>query len=228
MDQSLLALFDEVLSQVETGLPKKILFQGEGAAGMASYTAGWMASRGMEVIMLDGANRFDPYVISSFARKALIAPEEILKRIRIARAFTCYQMATLMERLGSLLKTLGTPPQQKIQVILLGLLNTFLDEDVPEREVGPLLERTLEHVKNMASEGVPFILFQSSVASGSKRAYLMKRVSHFSDLVWKISLEDEEPNMMLYKRRESTHRTCYHASLMHPPHLNLLPSGEGI
>ena len=48
--------------------------------------------------------RFDPYRVSSFARKAVIPPERLLKRIRIARAFTCYQMATLIaEKLVSLL-----------------------------------------------------------------------------------------------------------------------------
>ena len=63
-----------------------------------------MASKGMDVIVLDGANRFDPYMVSSVARRAMIPPEKLLKSIRIARAFTCYQMATLIEeKLVSLL-----------------------------------------------------------------------------------------------------------------------------
>jgi hypothetical protein len=243
MDQSLIALFDEVLSQVQTGLPKKVLFRGEGTGGIASYVAGWMAGQGMDVIVLDGANRFNPYIASSFARKALIPPEEILKRIWIARAFTCYQMATLMgEKLVSFLRAIRacTPecglrsprrlpsarllevgfaqasvsarrresPLPKTRVILLGPITTFLDEDVPEREVRPLFERALKKVENMVVEGVSFFLFQSSASPSSKRAFLMKRLSDFSDLVWRISLEDEGPKMILEKRWEKHQIPC--------------------
>jgi hypothetical protein len=126
-----------------------------------------MAGKGIEVIVLDGANRFNAYTVSSFARRALISPEKLLKSIRIARAFTCYQMATLMgEQLISLLKREeATEPLQKPWVILLGPLTTFLDEDVPEREVRPLFERSLRKIEETASRGVPLLLFQSSVFS---------------------------------------------------------------
>lgn len=199
MDRALIALFDEVLSQVQTGLPKKILFRGEGAGGIASYAAGWMAGKGMDVIVLDGANRFNPYIASSFARKALICPEEILKRIRIARAFTCYQMATLMgEQLPSLLKEeRATVPTKKPWVILLGPITTFLDEDVPEREIRPLFDRSLQKMEEMALRGIPFFLFQPSVPSDSRRAYLTKRLSHFSNWVWRVELGDKEPKIIL-------------------------------
>jgi len=221
---------DEVLLQVQTTSPKKVLFRGEGTGGIASYVAGWMAGQGMDVIVLDGANRFNPYIASSFARKALIPPEEILKRIRIARAFTCYQMATLMgEKLTSFLGAIDQLPLQKIQVLLLGPITTFLDEDVPEREVGPLFERALKKVEEMTVEGVRFFLFQSSVAPTSKRAFLMKRLSDFSDLVWRISLEDEGPKMILEKRWELNHKTFFHSSLIYPPSPQSSPTrGEEI
>src|SRR3990170_6721402 len=94
--------FDEIFSQLALrdphgGLPRKILFWGEGAGEISSYVAGWMAGQGIDVIVLDGANRFDPYMVSSFAKKVSVLPEDLLKKIRIARAFTCYQMATLVE-----------------------------------------------------------------------------------------------------------------------------------
>src|SRR4030043_881829 len=113
---------DEVLSQVQSCAPKRVLFWGDGAGGISSYVAGWMAGKGIDVILLDGANCFNPYMVSSFARKALIPPEKLLRRIRIARAFTCYQMATLMgERLVSLLRQEEeAAPRQKPWVIVLG------------------------------------------------------------------------------------------------------------
>jgi len=206
---------DEVLSQVQSSTPRKVLFLGEGVGEISSYVAGWMAGKGIEVIVLDGANRFNVYTVSSFARRTLIPPEKLLRSIRIARVFTCYQMATLVgERLISLVGAIHESPLRKRWVILLGPLTTFLDEDVPEREVRPLFERSLRKIEGIASGGVPFLLFQSSVFSenfpsfpkgrmggvrDSKRAYLMRRLFQFSNEAWRIDLDEEEPKMILAK-----------------------------
>jgi len=263
MDLPIKSPLDEILSQLALmrPFPRKVLFWGEEAGRISSYVAGWMADKGIDVILLDGANRFDPYMASSLARRALIPPETLLKRIRIARAFTCYQMATLMgERLVSLLRQEGvTTPWQKPWVIVLGPITTFLDEDVPEREVRPLFERSLKKVEEMAMGEIPFFLFQPSIFSknnlpltrstalspafeggggkrrsgstlslrpelrprakprhlcrgvegltkgrmgglmDSKRAYLTKRLFQFSNLVWRISLDNQELKMILEK-----------------------------
>jgi len=186
---------DEVLSQVEFSPPTRILFGGEGIGAISSYVAGWMASRRIDVIVLDGANRFDPYAVSSFARKECLSPEGLLKSIRIARAFTCYQMATLMGE--KLQNAIGRA--QKPWVILLGPITTFLDEDIPEREVRPLFERALRGVEFLAEKGIPFFLFQAMLPSRSKRSYLTKRLFQFSHLVLRIGLGDEGPRVTLEK-----------------------------
>ena len=192
---------EEVLLHVQSHPLPKVLFGGEGVGEIASYVAGWLAGKRLDVIVLDGANRFDPYTVSFFARRAFLPPEELLKRIRIARAFTCYQMATLMgEKLTCLLKQEGTiAKEQKPWVILLGPITTFLDEDIPEKEVGPLLERSLKRLDSLAVEGIPFFLFQSLVPARSKRAYLMRRLFQFSTVVWRMSLDDEGPKVTLEK-----------------------------
>ena len=209
MDLPIRNSFDEILLQLtQVGLstqalfPRKVLFWGERAGEISSYVAGWLAGKGIEVVVLDGANRFDPYMVSFFARKALISPERLLKRIRIARAFTCYQMAIMVgERLNSLLRQEGaTAPPENRWVILLGPATPFMDEDVSEREVRPLFERSLKKIEEMALGGVPFLLFQPNGFSDSKRAYLLKRLFQFSNLVWRISLEDQEPRVVLEKK----------------------------
>jgi hypothetical protein len=212
--------FDEVLLQLtQVGLsaqptfPRKVLFWGERAVEISSYVAGWLAGKGEAVIVLDGANRFDPYTVSSLARRAWIPPERLLKSIRIARAFTCYQMATLMgEKLTSLLGREGTAElRQKTWVILLGPLTTFLDEDVSEREARSLFERSLRKTEAITSQAIPFLLFQSDLSSpplrkggaegfmGSKGAYLMKRLFQFSNEAWRVDLDEEGPKIVLEK-----------------------------
>jgi hypothetical protein len=228
---------DEILSQMTLAgppvLPRKILFRGERAGEISSYMAGWMAGQKIDVVVLDGANRFDPYVVSSFAKKALIPPESLLKRIRIARAFTCYQMATLVEeKLIALLRQEGGISQTyKLWVILLGPITTFLDEDVQERETRPLFERMLEKIEEMAMDKVSFLLFQPNssfmkvgtsrndcrtdtrnrgAAGGfvnSRKAFLERRLFQISDQVWRISLDDEGPKMILEKSLTKNHET---------------------
>lgn len=207
---------DEILVQVTTDKlplpPKRVLFVGEGVGRIASYMAGWMAVHGMEVIVLDGANRFDPYMVSSLARKVLIPPERVLKGILIARAFTCYQMANLIERLIPFAKGIHEAPLHKPRVILLGPITTFLDEDVSWREVWALFERSLKRIGKIEREGISFFLFQSSVYFNlsfpkgrvrreveSRERSLMKRLLQFSDLAWKVAVEDQELRMALVK-----------------------------
>jgi len=238
MDLPIKSSLDEILSQlaltgslVQDGFPRKALFWGDGAGGISSYVAGWMAGKGIDVILLDGANHFNPYMVSSFARNALIPPERLLKRIHIARAFTCYQMATLMgERLIYLLEREGAAAQlQKPWVIILGPITTFLDEDVPEREVRPLFERSIKKVEEMAMEGIPFFLFQPSVSHENdspftkgrlgrliepRKKYLTRRLFQFSDLIWRISLDDEGPRLILEKG-QTFNKSLNHSVISH-------------
>jgi hypothetical protein len=209
---------DDILSKlgVADSCPKRTLFWGDGAGEISSYVAGWMAAKKIDVVLLDGANRFNPYTVSSFARRTWISPEDLLKRIRIARAFTCYQMATLMsEKLFALFKEAAERPW----VIILGPMTTFLDEDVPEREARPLFERSLRRIEEMMKEGAPFFFFQNIVSHSPfrpfmkglgrvmepRREYLTRRLFHFSDLVWRIGLDGEEPKLVLEKGWSEKH-----------------------
>ncbi len=71
-------------------------------AGSVTHLALYMAFAGIArrkpVVFLDGANSFDPFLISRIARGAGLVPEELLGRIRISRAFTCHQMEALVTR----------------------------------------------------------------------------------------------------------------------------------
>jgi hypothetical protein len=217
MNFPLKSSLEDVFTRLGTIDSRKILFWGEGVGEISSYVAGWMAGEGVDVIVLDGANRFDPYMVSTFAKRASISPEGLLKRIRIARAFTCYQMTALVEeKLISLFKKEErAAPFSPPRVILLGPVTTFLDEDVSEREVRPLFERLLRKVEEMARGGVSFCFFQPNPPSppfakggsgglvDSKRAYLARRLFQISDLVWKISLDDKVPKMILEKSVDS-------------------------
>jgi hypothetical protein len=76
------------------------------------------------VRMLVGNNQFDAYTLARMLRRHSFESVGLLERIELARAFTCYQMRTLLRETPSL----------PIPTFVVGLLLTFYDENVPEAE----------------------------------------------------------------------------------------------
>jgi hypothetical protein len=66
-------------------------------SGFVPFLIAAVAARGGEVSLREGANRFSPYAVGALARRWGASPEEVLHRIRLARAFTAHQMVTLIE-----------------------------------------------------------------------------------------------------------------------------------
>ena len=49
-----------------------------------------------DTVFIDGGNSFDPYLISDYAVEHGIDPEQALRRIHLSRAFTWFQLSTLL------------------------------------------------------------------------------------------------------------------------------------
>lgn len=219
MDWPLGILIDEILLKLEASAPKRALFWGEEAERIASYVAGWIAHRGVSVIVLDGANQFNPYAVSALARRMLIPAEEILKKILIARAFTCYQLTTLVRE--------KLPLYAPSNIIVIGPMNTFLDEDIRDQESRILFDRFLRTMGRMSFKNFRFFLFQSDSLrscfsvpdwrigqkrerlSHQRRLYFRKRLFRFSDSVWRISLVDE--HLTIVRERERIKNNLTHS-----------------
>jgi len=171
----------------------KTLFWGEGTVILSSYLAGLVAASGMKPIFVDGANGFDPYIVSHFARRHSLSPAHLLKEIAVARAFTCYQLFTLVrERLETMID-----PHQNPLAILLGPITTLLDEDVPDQEVNFLFRGMLEKLDELNPKGLPFLLMQPPVPSRSRRGHLLKRLSRWSDVVLRTMSEEGKLKLVL-------------------------------
>ncbi len=171
----------------------KTLFWGEGTVILSSYLAGLVAASGMKPIFVDGANGFDPYIVSHFARRHSLAPAHLLKEIVVARAFTCYQLFTLVrERLETMIG-----PHQNPLAILLGPITTLLDEDVPDQEVNFLFRGMLEKLDELNPKGLPFLLMQPPVPSRSRRGHLLRRLSRWSDVVLRAMSEEGKVKLVL-------------------------------
>ena len=104
--------------------------------------------------VLDGGNCFNAYVVAMALRVHTIDVDSALDRIRVARAFTCYQMVTL----------LAETPATPVATLVLDLLATFRDETVPEAERRRLLQGCLQRLQLLATSAP--LLVSASPDSG--------------------------------------------------------------
>ena len=96
---------------------------------------GYIAKKG-SLLVLDGGNQFNAYIVS----RSVHGRTNILKGIHVSRAFTCYQMVSLLEN----------TPASTTATVCLDFLATFLDESLPVRERQRLLESCLPHFSRLS------------------------------------------------------------------------------
>ena len=176
-------------------LARKIVVSGEQPAHLTVYLGALAASLGLTVVVADGANTFDPYVIAKFARKEKIDPEALLKQIAVARAFTCHQLATLIrERLDPMISE-----DPATLVILLGPCNMFFDEDVSAEEAALLFRKILAKIQVLSEKGVFFLMSQSMAGTNPRRLFLLREIKNFADAVLQLRTSAENLQVILDK-----------------------------
>ncbi|HSF83283.1 MAG TPA: hypothetical protein VLA49_18735 [Anaerolineales bacterium] len=125
--------------------------------------------------VLDSGNRFNAYTVAQSLRRHTGQVEAALARIRIARAFTCYQVAAL----------LAETPALPASTLVLDLLATFRDESVPLWERRRLLEACLDHLRRLASQAP---LLASVTAQGAAGAdELLALLEGAAGQVWRFA-----------------------------------------
>lgn len=172
MNPTSLILYSTLVQQFEQAPPGK-LFCLHGDAGvfrLSLYAASHALLRGVPIALVDGTNHFDVYYIAEFARKVTsqskrcVTPDQLLRQIYIARAFTCYQMeATITERLPAFLKRTGAPV-----AIVFGLLDTFYDEQAPLFEVQKSVQRIIVALQELKQANISVLLASKDMKLESK------------------------------------------------------------
>lgn len=89
-----------------------------------------------DLAVLDCGRQFDASVVARAAR----GREEIIGRVTIQRAFTCYEAVKLVEQL----------PNGKTPVVILDFLSTFHDENIRIQIRKFLLEKSLRHFQRLS------------------------------------------------------------------------------
>jgi hypothetical protein len=122
-------------------LPNQLLLvMGEHAASSWMLEmAAWLSIQG-EARVMDGGNRFNAYPVARSIRRQNYDPQVALARIRLSRAFTCYQVDALLSEW----------PAVTYPTLVFDLLATFYDESVNLVESQRLLRKVLWQLEQLS------------------------------------------------------------------------------
>jgi hypothetical protein len=132
-----------------------------------------LAQRG-PLLILDGGNRCNAYTLA----RATAGRADLLRRISLARAFTCYQMAALLEETAA-----GDCP-----LFLLDFLATFYDEAVSSLERHRLLSGCLDELARLSRTRQVAVSACPPAVPGPENLRLLARLRAAAGGVWENNL----------------------------------------
>jgi hypothetical protein len=159
----------DILPVLKTG--KLIVIYALDAARTESMTL--VAELGLRgaVTILDGGNRYRPYQVATFLRRKTVDISSAANRLFSRRAFTCYEMNTL----------LSSTPSLHQPCLILDLLNTFYDDHVPTYEADRLLKSCLGQIQRLVLSGPVVLTLAPPLAED--RDFLLEQVCRQADEV---------------------------------------------
>jgi hypothetical protein len=131
------------------------------------------------VRLLDAGNCFDGYGLARQLRQQTSSWQPALERVSVARAFTCYQVETLLTE-----SMANFSP-----VLVLNLLDTFYDENVKLAERVRLLEVSLAEIRRLCRAAA--VAVSTSQPTRDQPAELIEMLAKAAGQVW--SYEEPQP-----------------------------------
>ncbi len=139
---------------------RAVLLWGESVRSLGAMASAWAVSRGARVLAVDAANVFDPYRLVREALLRDVAAREALRRVRVARAFTCHQLVRLAQ------EELRGELAPGCLVLVLGPVSLFYDEQVPLAERRRLFQE-LTATLGVIKMSNPLLLLQPRLPKGA-------------------------------------------------------------
>ncbi len=140
-----------------------------------------------QILYLDGANQISPLLLARFARERGVEPSTVNSLIRVARAFTCFQLTELVRRVP---KTLEKFPADVL--IVTALPDLYFDEDVRDREARASFEHALEGLANPAPFSLSIALFSDATSFKTKRRDFFQRLRNQAEHIVKVQSTPED------------------------------------
>ncbi|MBM3470688.1 MAG: hypothetical protein FJX73_07865 [Armatimonadetes bacterium] len=106
------------------------------------------------LLIVDGANALNPYLLTGLARRMGRRPEALLASVFISRVFTAYQLeAAVVDRLEG-----AVAARRSSGVLIAGLLDPLHDEDLSTAEARRIFQRVLATLTRLAARQHPLVV----------------------------------------------------------------------
>jgi hypothetical protein len=149
------------------------------------------------VLYLDGANQISPLLIARFARERSLEPSALNRLIRIARAFTCFQLTELIRRVPKVLRTFSADV-----LIVTALPDLYFDEDVQDRPARASFEHALEGLRDLAPLPLSVAVFSDATSFKTKRHDFFQKLRNQADYILKV--EPGPESSLSFTREKNT------------------------
>jgi hypothetical protein len=150
-----------------------------------------------QILYLDGANQISPLLLAGFARERGLDSSSVNSLIRVARAFTCFQLTELVRRVP---KTLEKCPADVL--IVTALPDLYFDEDVQDRPARASFEHALEGLQQLAPLQLPIAVFSDATSFKTKRHDFFKKLRNQADHIVKV--ESDSESSLSFTREKDT------------------------
>src|SRR6266403_1474097 len=148
-----------------------------------------------QILYLDGANQISPLLLARFARERGVDPSSVNSLIRVARAFTCFQLTELVRRVPKTLQKFSADV-----LIVTALPDLYFDEDVRDREARASFEHALEGLGSVAPLSLSIAVFSDATSFKTKRRDFFQRLRNQADHVAKV--ESTPDNKLSFTARK--------------------------
>jgi hypothetical protein len=190
---------------------------------LAMLVASEILAGGDGLVMIDGANRLDPYLLARLARYQHRHPDDFLERTYITRAYTCYQLdISITDGLLSFLGRVGA----RI-VIVYGLIDLFDDDQVPAGDAADILRRIRQTFVHLKANGISTLLVSSAPRFRLKeREKLFAQMSAMADVRYRLEKRDDSHHIILEETLHGKdHTDGHHAHPIRGRQLVAIPAG---
>lgn len=150
-----------------------------------------------QILYLDGANQISPLLLARFARERGVDSSSVNSLIRVARAFTCFQLTELVRRVTKTLENFSADV-----LIITALPDLYFDEDIRDREARASFEHALEGLGNLASLSLSIAVFSDVTSFKTKRRDFFQRLRNQAEHVVKV--ESTPENKLSFTHEKNT------------------------
>lgn len=163
-----LSAFDDLFGPMRSGDLHLVVGRTSLNRNLVDRASVLAASRGCSVYYIDGGHRADPFSMARVLRMQRRDPRSVLERIMIARAFTAYQMDSLIREK---LSELNDVPDL---LVISSMDSLFSDPEVDIEEAKAMVRNCMEALRGIADRGACVLI---SAVGGGRESDLLAFIS---------------------------------------------------